>query len=73
MGFNKVMGWLIYIIIGIMSSIINLYLSYLVILHVQGTELMWFLFWFNIPFIVILGVLGGILKAISDEKEEVKI
>ena len=46
---------------------LGIYQTYLLYQHVHATELMWFLWLINIPFIIVSAIIGSLLKAASDK------
>jgi len=54
------------IIIGLLSVFIILpvqfYLQYQVLARVNATELMWFLFWVNLPLIVLMQIVNKLVE-----------
>ena len=49
------------LIVGKMGSIVWFYLWYIVLIKIQGTELMWFLYVLAIPFILVTHILSKII------------
>ena len=60
---EKHLGFLlVYILIGIVSLAFSLYLSYLILIKIGATDLMWFLYWLTVPLSFVLAILSGIVK-----------
>lgn len=59
----------LHLIIAFLSVVLTLpisfYLQYKILSMIGSTELMWVLFFLNIPVIIIIGILQGIVKAID--------
>lgn len=49
------------LIVGLFGSAIWLYLLYLILIKIQGTEVMWFLFTIFIPIIIVSQTLSKII------------
>lgn len=43
------------------------FMSYLVYKHIGATELMWFLFWVNVPFSILTTIVGRIVEHINNK------
>ena len=51
-------------IIGLMSVVYGLFLTYKVLVHIEATELMWFVFWTYVPVVIISAIL---MKVVENE------
>ena len=49
---------IVVIVTGLISMSWSLMLSYQILQLVSATELMWFLFWTNIPMVTVVNILG---------------
>ncbi len=45
---------------------LSAYQTFLLYQHVHATELMWFLYWVNLPIILISSVVGQAMKSVKD-------
>jgi ABC-type phosphate/phosphonate transport system permease subunit len=54
------------IVIAILISCISLsfsfILSFLILKSIHATDLMWFLYWINLPFVLVLNILNELIK-----------
>lgn len=57
---------LIVISLGLIYLPMAWFMMYLVYSHIQATELMWFLFWVNIPFNLLTTIVLEIAKRLKD-------
>jgi hypothetical protein len=54
-------------ILGLFVTIpITLYLQYKIMSLVNATDLMWFLFWVNVPVFILIQVIGKIVEKVDD-------
>ena len=58
------------IVINLMSTAISFYLLYRVFLIVVADSLMWFLFWANVPLVVIFTILARIVQNTLEEENK---
>jgi hypothetical protein len=57
-------------LIGIIIYLpVMIYSSWLMYLHIGATELMWFLWWLQIPLMVVVQVINTIVDKIVDKDE----
>lgn len=54
--------------IGIVYLPLAWYASYLIYRHIGATELMWFLFWLNIPLSAVSMAVGKMVQSLSDKE-----
>jgi len=52
----------VYVILGLVGLLFSLYLSYLILVKIGATDLMWFLYWLTVPLSFLTGILSGIVK-----------
>ena len=50
------------LVVGLFSVAWSLFLSYKILEFIDATELMWFLFWTNIPMIVVVNIVGRMME-----------
>jgi len=50
------------ILIGLLSLVLTFFLNYLVLTQINATQLMWFVWLFNIPFVITATVLASALQ-----------
>jgi len=48
---------------GLPAIALSLYMSYLVLMHIQATDLMWFIFIINIPVLIIGNIAAHIVRS----------
>jgi hypothetical protein len=46
---------------------LSFYLSYLILTKIDASELMWFLFWFTVPFGIAMSFLTKIIDSLKDD------
>lgn len=49
-------------LVGLLSFPISFWLQYQVFTRVEATELMWFLYWVNVPLIVLISVFQKLME-----------
>jgi hypothetical protein len=52
-------------IIGLLYLPLSFYSSWLLYQHVQATDVMWLLFWINVPITTILAFIGKIIEQLG--------
>jgi hypothetical protein len=48
--------------VGLISLPLSIYMSWLLFNHVKATELMWFIWWINLPLLVVANVAAKFIK-----------
>lgn len=59
----KILVVIVAVLVLVVSLPIGLYLQYQILVRVNATELMWFLFWVNVP----VFILGSIVTKIAEK------
>ena len=49
-------------LVGLISVVYGLFLTYKILTHIQATELMWFIYWTYVPVIVFTMILMEFVK-----------
>ena len=57
---------LIMIVLGLPTLGLTLYLQYSVLKLINATELMWFMYWIQMPLMIILTIIQAIIKEIDE-------
>jgi len=55
------------LVVGLPSLFFSLYLTYQILLHIHGTELMWFLFWLLVPMNILFTILCKVVDAMKED------
>lgn len=55
-------------IIGVCVLPLYIYASYLLYKHVKATEVMWFIWWLQLPFTIIVTLISNITKTMADKE-----
>ena len=53
------------VIIALISVVYGLFLTFKILVHIQATELMWFVYWTYVPVVILASIL---MKVIENEK-----
>jgi hypothetical protein len=59
---------LVTLTIGLMTLPLSVYASWILYNHIKATELMWFIWWIQLPLTVLVTVLSQIVKTMSDKE-----
>ena len=52
------------VIIALISVVYGLFLTFKILVHIQATELMWFVYWTYVPVVILASIL---MKVIENE------
>ena len=58
---------IIAVIIGLFYLSIGFYQQWLILAKIQGTDLMYFLFWMSVPLAIIINLITEAIKALGDD------
>ena len=58
---------LVCLVLGLGGLAVGAFLQFLILQKVGADSLMWFLFWFNIPVVIVLNILNEVLKRVRDD------
>ena len=58
---------IISLIFGLLALPFGLYLTYLTLIRIEATELMWFIFWLYVPLIIIFQIVSKIFDSMKEE------
>ena len=64
---KRVILTIISIIFGLVAISFSLYLEFLVLTHIHATDLMWFVFWINIPMLLIFQLVSKLVELMGEE------
>jgi hypothetical protein len=49
-------------ILGLLAIGVGMFLQFLILKHIQGTELMWFLYWTQVPLMFLISMCSEFVK-----------